>query len=128
MSIWFNTTSLKCRFGSTIITKASFISDEVILCSLPGLVNEKRLPLHIAMDGANFLGGNNLAFELMEYCQKGYYCGHSAVSWERPASNGTMSATSTNFNFTLCEPGTFALKVGKYFGRTTLSMPYRSLL
>ena len=111
---FFNTTSLKCRFGSTFITKASFISDEVILCSLPRLVNEKRLPLHIAMNGADFLGGNNLAFEFMEHCQKGYYCGHSAVSWERPAPNGTVSATSTNFNFTLCEPGTFAPKAGMH--------------
>ncbi|OQR94449.1 hypothetical protein ACHHYP_01279 [Achlya hypogyna] len=105
---FLNVSELSCRFGD-LVTKATYISPELLLCIAPSRVGNLVAPVGsvvvcVSANGIDF-APSTVLFEYKALCPRGAYCPLHDV-WAAP--NGTYTG-SDNQNFTLCHycnPGT----------------------
>ena len=113
---FMNSTGLKCRFGTSEV-RAIFLKKTLIVCQVPSRVigygiNATRLQtvnIDVSNNGLDF-SASQVKFEYLLECPQSNYCPHLDIL---KVPNGTLSEHTGEFNFTLCEPGTFQPRMGQ---------------
>tara|TARA_B110000208_G_scaffold188726_1_gene248922 strand:+ start:355 stop:3567 length:3213 start_codon:yes stop_codon:yes gene_type:complete len=114
---FMNTTSLKCRFGNGGEVRAIFLKSTLVVCTAPSKVvgyginatRLQRVNVDVSNNGLDY-SASHVKFEYHLECPKANYCPHLDML---QTPNGTTSSNPGEFNFTLCEPGTFQPRQGQ---------------
>ena len=113
---FMNSTSLMCRFGTAEI-RAIFLKKTLVVCQVPSRVvgyginatREETVNIDVSNNGLDY-SSSHVKFRYLLECPVGNYCPHLEML---ATPNGTASASSGEFNFTVCEPGTFQPRIGQ---------------